>query len=267
VVLFAVVLATNAHGAGKEDPFARARRQQQKAVRTAGPNSKVYADGLYNLGLLYHDYKSSETREANVRRLEQALDYFRTFVAHPKADPKAKADARKRIKMLKASMKANLVYKKMTAARASSKKIKIKPWTKAMKARPAKARAGRKGAKRRTSPARLRRTRRTFSGRTRRWMGRPGGAVRLEKRRISRLRKAAAIFLRKGKINAAYRTCRKAVRLDRENVNLQVQWALIQARAGNLAGAVRTVRWLQSRMKRAAWRAVHRKVLKLAQTP
>jgi hypothetical protein len=81
------------------------------------------------------------------------------------------------------------------------------------------------------------------------------------------LRKAAAVLVRKGKINAAYRTCRRAVRLDRKNVNLQVQWALIQARAGNLAGATRTVRWLRSRMKRAAWRAVHQKVLKLAQTP
>lgn len=259
VVLVVGVFAANARAAGKEDPLARAERQQKKAVRTAGPSSKIYADGLYNLGLLYHDYKSSQTYEAHVRQMEQALDYFRTFVAHPRADPKAKADARKRIKLIKASMKANRVYKKIGVRKAASKKIKVKPWSTSLKTRPAKTTGKRKRVKRRTPSFRF--------GRARGRLGRPGPAVRLEKRRVSGLRKSAARLLRQGKINAAYQTCSKAVKLDRNNVKLQVQWALIQGRAGDLVGAIRTVRWLQPRMKRADWRAIHRRVLKLAQTP
>ena len=267
VALVTGVFAMNARAAGKDDPLAAAAQQQRKVVQTAGPNSKAYADALYNLGLLYHDHKSSQTFEANVRRLEQALDYFTTYVAHPRADAKARADARKRIKMLKTSMRANRVYKKIEVREAASKTIKAKSWTTSLKARSAKAgRTGKRAMRRRPRDRRVRARLSTF-GRTRGWLGRPGGAVRLERRRVSRLRKAAAALLRRGKINAAYQTCRRAVRLDPKNVQLQVQWALTQARAGNVAGATRTVRWLQYRMKRTDWRAVHRKVLKLAQTP
>jgi hypothetical protein len=96
------------------------------------------------------------------------------------------------------------------------------------------------------------------------WSGKRSPAARLRKRRIARLLNDVTKRVRSGSMNVAYMTCRKAVKLAPGDVKLRVRWALIQARAGDLTGAMRTIKWLEGRISQVRLRAVLLKVVKLA---
>jgi tetratricopeptide (TPR) repeat protein len=70
-----------------------AEGQYKKAMALAGATSRVGADALYNLGLLYQDYKAADTDAANKKRMMDAVGYYTRYAAHPKAVRKAKNNA------------------------------------------------------------------------------------------------------------------------------------------------------------------------------
>ena len=105
---------------------------------------------------------------------------------------------------------------------------------------------------------------RGFRRRSTGWAEKRSPAARLRKRRITRLLNDVTNRVRSGRFNAAYLACRKAITLAPSNVKLRIRWALIQARAGDLTGAMRTIKWLEDRVSQARLRSVLLKVVKLA---
>ncbi len=75
-----------------------AEAQYKKVLSLAPRNSRSYADALYNLGLLYQDYKVGQSDEENKKRLKVAISYYDRYVAHPKAIASARKDAVQRKK-------------------------------------------------------------------------------------------------------------------------------------------------------------------------
>jgi len=82
----------------KDKLLARAEAQYKLAFRKAQPASRHYADALYDLGLLYQDYKAGNSDAENEARLRTAMSYYTKFIAHPKANRKARKDALSRKK-------------------------------------------------------------------------------------------------------------------------------------------------------------------------
>ncbi len=86
-------LSAEAMADEKDKLLDRAEAQYKKVLAVAPRNSKAHADALYNLGLLYQDYKAGNNDEENKARLRTAMSYYDKYVAHPKAIASAKKDA------------------------------------------------------------------------------------------------------------------------------------------------------------------------------
>ncbi|MCD6500083.1 MAG: hypothetical protein J7M25_17460 [Deltaproteobacteria bacterium] len=91
-------LSAQAMADEKDKLLARAEGQYKLAFRKAQPSSRYYADALYDLGLLYQDYKAGNSDAENKARLRTAMSYYTKFIAHPKANRKARKDAMSRKK-------------------------------------------------------------------------------------------------------------------------------------------------------------------------
>ncbi len=86
-------LSAEAMADEKDKMLEKAEAQYKKVLSLAPRTSRPYADALYNLGLLYQDYKAGNNDAENKARLRTAMSYYDKYVAHPKALLSAKKDA------------------------------------------------------------------------------------------------------------------------------------------------------------------------------
>jgi len=82
----------------KDEALNKAKEKYEKVMSLAKPQDKIYADALYNLGLLYQDYMSGTSDEDNRARLKKAQSYYEKYANHPKTVKEAKKDAISRAK-------------------------------------------------------------------------------------------------------------------------------------------------------------------------
>lgn len=99
----------------KDKLIGMAEAQYKKAMNLAKPGSRVKADGLYNLGLLYQDYKAADSEAGNKRRLNKAVSLYGRYAAHPKARRRARKNALTRKKDILHTMKVMAQMKAMQA--------------------------------------------------------------------------------------------------------------------------------------------------------
>lgn len=98
-------LSALAMGDVKDKLIAQTEQQYKKVQKLARPQSNVYADATYNLGLLYQDYKIGDSDAANKKRLRTAMSFFKKYTTHPQAEPAARKNAKSRIKDIKRTIK------------------------------------------------------------------------------------------------------------------------------------------------------------------
>ncbi len=89
-------LSALAMGGEKDKAIELAQQQYQKVMSLVSPQEKLYADALYNLGLLRQDYMISDTDEETIKRLRSAQGYFEKYVKHPRAVKTARENASSR---------------------------------------------------------------------------------------------------------------------------------------------------------------------------
>jgi len=116
----------------KDKAISEAEVHYKKVMSIVKPQNKLYADALYNLGLLYQDYKVGSSDEGNKKRLKAARSYYEKYAKHPKSKKTAKKNALSRAKDITRTFKimaqmADLKKKQKERERRLKEQEKNKP--------------------------------------------------------------------------------------------------------------------------------------------